>query len=114
MIALAEEEVFQHELVICVECLPGWKEPVQEDSKTKNIHVLFDRISVDVFKDNEENILSESSDSYFQSVKSRYNVENEFDPGFVEKAITELELPLRDDALERLVDIIERKIEELN
>ncbi len=87
---------------------------LEQDSKTKNIHVLFDRISVDVFKDNEGNILSESSDSYFQSIKSRYNVENEFDPGFVEKVITGLELPLGDDDLERLVDIIERKIEKLN
>lgn len=87
---------------------------LEQDSKTKNIHVLFDRISVDVFKDNEGNILSESSDSYFQSVKSRYNVENEFDPGFVEKVITELELPLEDDDLESLVKIIEGKIEKLN
>lgn len=29
LIALAEEEVFQHELVIGVECLPGGQEPVQ-------------------------------------------------------------------------------------
>ena len=87
---------------------------LEQDSKTKNIHVLFDRISVDVFKDNEGNILSESNDSYFQSVKSRYNVENEFDPGFVEKVITELDLPLEDDDLESLVKIIEGKIEKLN
>ncbi len=87
---------------------------LEQDSKTKNIHVLFDRISVDVFEDNEGNILSESSDSYFQSVKSRYNVENEFDSGFVEKTIMDLELPLGEDDLERLVDIIERKIKKLN
>lgn len=87
---------------------------LEQDSKTKNIHVLFDRISVDVFKDNEGNILSESSDSYFQSIKSRYNVENVFDSGFVEKTIMDLELPLKEDDLERLVDIIERKIKKLN
>ena len=67
---------------------------LEQDSKTKNIHVLFDRISVDVFKDNDGNTLSEISDSYFQSVKSRYDVENEIDSGFVEKTITDLELPL--------------------
>lgn len=87
---------------------------LEQDSKTKNIHVLFDRISVDVFKDNEGNVLSENNDSYIQSIKSRYNVENEFDPGFVEKVITELELPLEDKDLESLVDIIEEKIEKLN
>ncbi|MBT1035908.1 hypothetical protein KJY78_06070 [Canibacter sp. lx-45] len=58
---------------------------IEQDSITKNIHVLFDRISVDVFKNNGGKLLSENSDSYFQSIKSRYNVENEFDPGFVEK-----------------------------
>lgn len=87
---------------------------IEQDSITKNIHVLFDRIIIDVFKDSEGNLLSENSDSYFQSIKSRYNVENEFDPGFVEKTITGLELPLEEDDLERLVDIIERKIEKLN
>lgn len=87
---------------------------LEQDSETKNIHVLFDRISVDVFKDNERNTLSEKSDSYFQSVKLRYNVENEFDSGFVEKTITDLELPLGDDDLEDLINIIEKKIEELN
>lgn len=87
---------------------------IDQDSKTKNIHVLFDRISIDVFKDNEGNVLSENNDSYFQSIKSRYNVENEFDPGFIEKTITGLELPLGEDDLERLVDIIERKIAKLN
>ena len=83
---------------------------IEQDSITKNIHVLFDRISIDVF-DNVENLLSENSDSYFQSIKSRYNVENEYDPRFVEKTITDLELPLGEEDLKHLVDIIERKIE---
>lgn len=87
---------------------------IDQDSKTKNIHVLLDRISIDVFKDNEGNVLSENNDSYFQSIKSRYNVENEFDPGFIEKTTTGLELPLGEDDLECLVDIIERKIAKLN
>lgn len=86
---------------------------LEQDSNTKNIHVLFDRISIDVFKDNEGNILSVSNDLYFQSVKSRYKVENEFDPGFFEKAITGLELPLGDDDLESLVDIIKEKIKKI-
>lgn len=87
---------------------------LEQDSKTKNIHVLFDRISIDVFEDNERKILSEKSDSYFQSVKSRYNVENEFDSEFVGNTITYLELPLGDDDLEDLINIIEKKIEKLN
>lgn len=87
---------------------------IEQDSKTKNIHVLFDRISIDVFKDNEKNVLSENSDSYFSSIKPRYNVENEFDSAFFEKAITDLELPLEDADLDSLLAIIEKKIDELN
>lgn len=87
---------------------------LEQDSKTKNIHVLFDRISIDVFKDSDQNILSEISDSYFQSIKSRYNVENEYDSEFVKQIITDFELPLGEDELTKIVEMIENKIAKIN
>ncbi len=87
---------------------------IEQDSRTQNIHVLFDRISIDVFNDDSEKIISESNDSYFKSIQARYNVKNVFDSAFVEKAITDLELPLGEDDLENLINIIEARIEKLN
>ncbi|WP_018142977.1 hypothetical protein [Alloscardovia criceti] len=83
---------------------------IEQDSKTKNIHALFDRVSIDVFRDENHDVLSGDSDSYLQSVMSRYNVENIFDPEFVRKTITNLELPLCPDEIKSIREIIEKKI----
>lgn len=85
-------------------------QPLEQDETTKNIHALLDGISIDVFQDPKEDILSEENDSYSKSIKERYGVENEFDSKFVKATITKYSLPLKKNELEGLVAFVEKKV----
>ncbi|MFT4445348.1 hypothetical protein [Parvimonas sp. G1967] len=99
---------------------------IERDSKTKNIHVLFDRISIDVFYDPDRKILSEECDSYFQSINKRFNnmeiqyinnrfgnTENLFNSIFFNSIITEFEIPMESDHINNLIKFVEDKIKEI-
>lgn len=83
---------------------------LEQDKITKNIHVLLDRISIDVFWDPEKDILSEKNHKYSDSIKERYGVENEFDFEFMKETITDFSLPLKKGELEKLVEFVEKKV----
>lgn len=86
---------------------------VEQDPDTLNLHALVDRISIDVFTDSDQRILSESTPSYQESLRERYKVKYEFEEACFTKICTKFTLPLNQSEIEELVQEIETRVNTL-